>query len=210
MPRRDDSPAGGGGGSGAARGGGWSVDLATGLLRGVRFVASPHQNERPEGAGIELVVIHGISLPPDEFGGPWIEELFLGRLDPAAHPSFADLEGLRVSAHLLVRRSGTVVQYVPFHRRAWHSGVSSWRGREGCNDFAVGIEVEGSAAWPYLGAQYRALAGVLRALAAAYPAVKVPERVVGHADVAPDRKDDPWATFDWGRLHELTSGRGPG
>ena len=180
------------------------VDRATGLLRGARFAASPHQNARPEGAGIELVVIHGISLPPGSFGGPWIERLFLGRLAAEAHPSFADLHGLRVSAHLLVRRSGRIVQYVPLHRRAWHAGVSAWHGREGVNDFSVGIELEGAEGLPYEGAQYRAVAAAVAALAAVHPAID-DERVVAHADVSPARKIDPWASFDWPRFRRLVA-----
>jgi len=182
------------------------VDLQRHLLSGVRYVASPHQEPRPPGAAIELVVIHGISLPPDDYGGPWIERLFLGRIDPEAHPALASFTALRVSAHLLVRRSGAVVQYVPFHRRAWHAGASSWQGRSDCNDFSIGIEVEGSAAWPFLGAQYRCLAVVLRALADAYPRIDLPTAVVSHADVAPGRKSDPWDTFDWPRLRRLLAG----
>jgi AmpD protein len=183
------------------------VDREAGLLSRARYVASPHSDERPGGTGVDLLVIHGISLPPGEFGGPWIERLFLGHLDPAAHPALGDLGGLRVSAHLLVRRSGAVVQYVPFHRRAWHCGVSSWQGRERCNDFSVGIEVEGADGIPYLAPQYRALAAATAALGRAYPAITA-DRVVGHADVAPGRKSDPWASFDWGRYQELAAGLG--
>ncbi|HMB52439.1 MAG TPA: 1,6-anhydro-N-acetylmuramyl-L-alanine amidase AmpD [Thermoanaerobaculia bacterium] len=179
------------------------VDSATGLLTATPHHPSPFQEARPEGVEIELVVVHGISLPPDEFGGRWVDDLFLGRLDPTAHPYFAGIENPRVSAHLFIRRSGAVVQYVPFHRRAWHAGVSEWKGQSGVNDFSVGIEVEGSAAWPYAGAQYRRLAAVLRALAAAYPAIDLEDGVVGHADVAPGRKSDPWPTFDWPRLRRL-------
>jgi N-acetyl-anhydromuramoyl-L-alanine amidase len=179
------------------------VDRATGLLAGVPYVPSPFQNERPEGAGVELVVIHGISLPPGEFGGPWIERLFLGRLPAEAHPFFAGVQALRVSAHLLVRRSGRIVQYVPFHRRAWHAGASSWRGREGVNDVSIGIELEGADDIPYEAAQYRAAAAAVAALARAWPLLADPERLVSHADIAPGRKTDPWAIFDWERLRRL-------
>ena len=182
------------------------VDRETGLLRGARFVPSPNQDERPEGAEIDLVVVHGISLPPGEFGGPWIERLFLGRLPAEAHPFFETIRELRVSAHLLIRRSGALVQYVPFHRRAWHAGESRWEGRERCNDFSVGIELEGADDLPYEGAQYRALAEAVAALAAAWPAI-TPERVVGHSDVAPGRKTDPGPRFDRERLGELLAGR---
>jgi N-acetyl-anhydromuramoyl-L-alanine amidase len=179
------------------------VDRATGLLAGVRSVPSPFQNERPAGAGVELVVIHGISLPPGDFGGPWIERLFLGRLSAEAHPFFAGLQALRVSAHLLVRRSGRIVQYVPLHRRAWHAGTSSWRGREGVNDFSIGIELEGAEGIPYEGAQYRAAAAAVAAVAAVWPRLAEPDRLVGHADVAPGRKTDPWPSFDWERFRRL-------
>lgn len=179
------------------------VDRTTGLLRGVRFVDSPHQDDRPPGAEVDIVVLHGITLPPGRFGGPWIERLFLGRPMPAEeHPFFATLRDLRVSAHLLIRRSGALVQYVPFHRRAWHAGVSSWEGRDGCNDVSIGIELEGADDLPYEGAQYRALAEVLAALAVAYPAI-TPERIVGHSDVAPGRKTDPGTHFDGARLRAL-------
>ena len=183
------------------------VDRATGLLRGVRYVPSPHQDARPPGAEIELLVIHGISLPPGEFGGPWIERLFLARLPPEGHPYFAEIQGLRASTHLLVRRSGRIVQYVPFHRRAWHAGASSWRGRERVNDFSVGIEIEGADGIPYEAAQYRAAAAAVRALAAAYPALAGDDRIVSHADVAPERKADPWPSFDWERFRRLVAAK---
>lgn len=185
------------------------VDPTTGLLAGVRSVPSPFQNDRPAGDGVELVVIHGISLPPGDFGGPWIERLFLGRLPAEAHPFFAGIQALRVSAHLLVRRSGRIVQYVPFHRRAWHAGASSWCGREGVNDFSVGVELEGADGIPYEGTQYRAAAAAVAALARAWPVLADPERLVGHADVAPGRKTDPWASFDWNRFRRLVSERLP-
>ncbi len=180
------------------------IDTATGLLRGHRQVLSPHFDARPAGVAAELVVIHGISLPPGEFGGPWIDRLFGGDLPPAAHPYFATIAGLRVSAHALVRRDGRVVQYVPFHARAWHAGVSEWRGRAACNDFSIGIELEGSDETPYEDAQYTALAALLRALFAAYPALSC-DRLAGHADIAPGRKTDPGLSFDWARLRRLVA-----
>ncbi|HEX2252099.1 MAG TPA: 1,6-anhydro-N-acetylmuramyl-L-alanine amidase AmpD [Thermoanaerobaculia bacterium] len=178
------------------------VDPATGLLEGVHYQPSPNQDDRPEGMPVDLVVIHGISLPPDQFGGPWIEDLFLGRLDPTAHPFFEQLRDLRVSAHVLIRRSGAIAQYVPFHCKAWHAGESCWQGRERCNQFSVGIELEGSRHVPYESAQYESLARVLAAVTRVYPAI-TPDRVVGHSDVAPGRKSDPWQHFDWPRLHRL-------
>lgn len=178
------------------------VDPATGLLAGVRYAPSPHQDARPADAAVELAVIHGISLPPGELGGPWIERLFLGTLPRDAHPYFATLDP-RVSAHLLVRRSGRTVQYVPFHRRAWHAGASSWRGRERVNDFSVGIEVEGVEGLPYEAAQYRALAAAVAALAGAWPVLREEGRIVSHAEVAPGRKGDPWESFEWERLRGM-------
>ena len=150
----------------------------------------------------ELIVVHGISLPPGEFGGPWIDALFTNTLPPDAHPYFAQVASLRVSAHALVRRDGEVVQYVPFHRRAWHAGQSSWMGRERCNDFSIGIELEGTDARAYESAQYASLAGLVAALCRAYRTLS-PERIVGHSDVAPGRKSDPGIAFDWPLLRAL-------
>ena len=178
------------------------VDVASGRLPYARQVDSPNCDDRPDGQVPELVVVHGISLPPGEFGGPWIEALFTNTLPPAAHPYFETIAGLRVSSHLLVRRNGQVVQFVPFHRRAWHAGASQWRGRERCNDFSIGIELEGTDASAYEPAQYRSLAQAIAALCRAYPALS-PERVVGHSDVAPGRKSDPGIAFDWPLLHAL-------
>jgi len=179
-----------------------SVHAATGLLSGARQVLSPHWDERPAGVVPELIVVHGISLPPGEYGGPWIERLFCANLPALAHPYFAEVAALRVSAHLLVRRDGQVLQFVPFTQRAWHAGASSWRERSNCNDFSIGIELEGTDATPYETAQYQALASLISALCAAYPAL-ARERVVGHSDIAPGRKNDPGAAFDWGRLRGL-------
>ncbi len=161
---------------------------------------SPNWDRRPPGQAVELIVVHGISLPPGEFGGPWIDALFLNRLNPQADPRFAGLAGLRVSSHLVIRRDGMLYQYVPFPGRAWHAGASSYQGRARCNDFAVGIELEGVDERPYTDAQYVALTHAIRALWRAYPALPH-EAVVGHADIAPGRKTDPGAAFDWGRLH---------
>ncbi|MEW6693242.1 MAG: 1,6-anhydro-N-acetylmuramyl-L-alanine amidase AmpD [Pseudomonadota bacterium] len=175
-----------------------------GWLPAARRLASPHCDERPPGMVPELVVVHGITLPPGEFGGPWVDDLFLGRLDPAAHPYFAAIAHLRVSAHLLIRRDGSVTQYVPFHLRAWHAGASVFGGRERCNDFSIGIELEGTDDGPYADVQYERLAGVIHALKGAYPTLAA---VAGHADIAPGRKTDPGPAFDWGRLaRELEMG----
>jgi AmpD protein len=181
---------------------GLRVEAASGLLLGARQVESPNCDDRPPGQVPELIVVHGISLPPGEFGGPWIDALFTNELPLDAHPYFGTLAGLRVSAHLLVRRDGTVVQYVPFGRRAWHAGASEWRGRERCNDFSIGIELEGTDAGGYERIQYAALARIVALLCRAYPAL-APERVVGHSDVAPGRKSDPGIAFDWPLLNTL-------
>jgi len=175
------------------------VDTATGRLRGARQVLSPHQDSRPPGQLPELVIVHGISLPPAEFGGPWIDRLFTGGLPADAHPYFARIAGVRVSAHLLIDRAGAVTQYVPFQQRAWHAGVSEYRGRPACNDFSIGIELEGADDVPYTPEQYAALAAAIRALLVAYPSLDR-DRIVGHSDVAPGRKTDPGLSFDWARL----------
>jgi len=167
-----------------------------GWLDGARCVESPNCDGRPEGTVIELVVVHNISLPPGRFGGDGIVELFTNRLDPAGHPFYASIEGLRVSAHFLVRRDGELVQFVPCTKRAWHAGVSSWRGRERCNDFSVGIELEGSDDVPFTDAQYERLSELLGELYRRYPIAAV----VGHSDIAPGRKTDPGPCFDWGRV----------
>ena len=165
-------------------------------------VASPNCDDRPPATPITLVVIHGISLPPGEFGGDAIARLFTNTLDPAAHPGFAEVAALRVSSHFLIRRGGTLVQFVPCARRAWHAGVSTWRGRERCNDFSIGIELEGSDERAYEPAQYRALSSAIQALCRAYPSLS-PQRVAGHSDIAPGRKTDPGPAFDWSRLRAL-------
>jgi AmpD protein len=175
------------------------IDLATGLLARARQVLSPHFDARPQGMLPELIVVHGISLPPGQFGGAWIDQLFTGTLDPSAHPYFRDIAQQRVSAHALIRRDGRLVQYVPFAARAWHAGESQYRGRSVCNDFSIGIELEGTDDLPYEDAQYDALTHLIRALLAAYPSLAA-ERVVGHSDIAPGRKTDPGNAFDWQRL----------
>ena len=181
---------------------GFSIDPVSGLLRQVRQVLSPHCDERPPGMVPELIVVHGISLPPGEFGGPWIERLFTGGLDRSAHPFFATIAALRVSAHVLVRRDGEPVQFVPFGLRAWHAGVSSWQGRSACNDFSIGIEMEGTDEGAYESAQYRTLTALIGALCDVYPTL-ARERVVGHSDIAPGRKSDPGSRFEWKLLREL-------
>lgn len=180
------------------------VHVATGLLEGVCQVLSPHCDERPAGVEPDLIVMHGISLPPRQFGGPWIERLFTGNLPRTGHPYFAEVHGMRVSAHLLVRRDGQIVQFVPFGLRAWHAGDSQYAGRSACNDFSVGIEMEGTDDSPYEAAQYAAAAEAIRALLVAYPRLAA-ARVVGHSDIAPGRKTDPGIAFDWKQLRSLVA-----
>jgi AmpD protein len=175
------------------------IDVATGLAPGVRQVLSPHFDERPAGTQPELIVVHGISLPPGDFGGPWIDRLFTGHLPPEAHPYFRDIAAARVSAHALIRRDGEIVQYVPFAQRAWHAGKSEYGGRQACNDFSIGIELEGTDDVPYENAQYDSLSALIAALLTAYPSLSR-DRVVGHSDIAPGRKTDPGPSFDWPRL----------
>ncbi|MGB0722390.1 MAG: 1,6-anhydro-N-acetylmuramyl-L-alanine amidase AmpD [Gammaproteobacteria bacterium] len=176
----------------------FQVSSVTGLLEDARFVASPNCDDRPEGVSVDLLVIHNISLPPGEFGGDHIERFFTNRLDASEHPFFREIEGVEVSAHLLIRRDGTVIQFVPFQRRAWHAGQSCFQGRERCNDFSIGIELEGTDDRAYTDDQYRILADVTRALMAAYPAIG-PDTIAGHNDIAPERKTDPGPAFDWSR-----------
>ena len=167
-----------------------------GLLENVRFIASPNCDARPADVQIELIVVHNISLPPGEFGGPGIVDLFLNRLDPAAHASYAGIARLRVSAHFLIRRDGEIIQFALCSERAWHAGVSQWRGRERCNDFSVGIELEGADDIPFEDTQYAQLSELIAALKMRYPIVDV----TGHSDIAPGRKTDPGVMFDWDRI----------
>ena len=176
----------------------FTVNRISHRIRGVRFVASPNFNARPDAADISLLVIHSISLPPDRFGGPYVEQLFTNRLDPHEHPYFATIKDLTVSAHLFIARDGAVTQFVPFHRRAWHAGVSSFEGHVECNDYSVGIELEGCDRQRFEAAQYKTLAGVTKALMRTYPKL-TPARIVGHSEVAPGRKTDPGPHFDWAR-----------
>jgi len=159
---------------------------------------SPHFNERPAGE-ISLLVIHNISLPPGEFGADYITDLFCNRLDPAVHSYFAEIAHLQVSAHLLITRCGRVIQYVPFDKRAWHAGVSCFEGRENCNDFSIGIELEGTDDLPYTSEQYEVLSRVALVLMKAYPGITT-QRITGHCDIAPGRKTDPGPAFDWPRF----------
>jgi AmpD protein len=170
-----------------------------GLIGGARFISSPNCDERPAGCAIDLLVIHHISLPPGEFGGPGVVELFTNRLDPQAHPFYASVAGARVSAHFLIRRDGGLIQFVSCGKRAWHAGDSSWKGRARCNDFSIGVELEGTGDVPFMDAQYGQLAELTRSLTARYPIADI----AGHSDIAPGRKSDPGPSFDWARYRAM-------
>jgi AmpD protein len=172
---------------------------AAGIAVGARQVPSPNADARPPGTEITLLVVHNISLPPGTFGGDAVLRLFTNTLDWTSHPAYAPLRDLRVSAHFFVRRTGEVVQFVPCLRRAWHAGTSAWRGRPGCNDFSIGIELEGTDTAPYADVQYRHLARLVLALRQRYPIAEI----VGHSDIAPARKTDPGPAFEWARLRAL-------
>jgi AmpD protein len=173
-----------------------AVAWREGWWRGARRIDSPNHGPRPGGVPTDLVILHSISLPPGEYGGKGIEQLFTNRLDWEAHPYYATIRGIEVSAHFLIRRSGALLQFVSCDRRAWHAGRSSWQGRDSCNDFSIGIELEGLEGDRFEPAQYTGLRTLLRAVAARYPI----RQVVGHEHVAPDRKADPGPGFDWRRL----------
>jgi len=179
----------------------FTVDPLSGRISPARQCPSPNRDARPDGATPDMLVLHGISLPPGEFGGTEIEALFLNQLDWDAHPYFAEIRGLKVSAHLLVRRDGELVQFVSFTERAWHAGESRFRGRSRCNDFSIGIELEGEDDTPYDERQYQVLPAVLRAVSQAYPDLS-PREIAGHCDVSPGRKSDPGPAFDWLRLYD--------
>lgn len=178
------------------------VDPGTGLLDQARQVPSPNFDDRPANTPTDLLVVHNISLPPGQFGGPWIDDLFTNQLDPQAHPYFREIHQMQVSAHALIRRSGEIVQYVPFHKRAWHAGKSNYCGRERCNDFSIGIELEGSDTLPFEQSQYEQLALLIKALLETYPHLSL-DHIVGHSDIAPRRKTDPGPHFDWEKLRRL-------
>jgi AmpD protein len=178
------------------------IIIDSGWIRGARKVPSPNCDARPPGASLDLIVVHGISLPPGSFGGPWIDDLFVNRLDPHAHSYFESIVGMMVSAHALIARDGALTQYVGFEQRAWHAGASAYRGRSCCNDFSVGIELEGADDVPYEPAQYASLAQLVKALRRAYPTLAAAP-IVGHSDIAPGRKTDPGPAFDWERCRRL-------
>lgn len=172
------------------------INLTQGLLATARYLPSSHHNERPENMIIDMIVVHNISLPPGEFGSGAIEQFFCGNLNFNEHPYFQTISQLRVAAHLLINRKGEITQFVPFNKRAWHAGVSYFQGRENCNDFSIGIELEGADHIPYEKVQYEQLANVIKTLQQTYPQIKR-ERIIGHSDIAPGRKTDPGPAFDW-------------
>jgi len=179
----------------------FEVFTDTGIVEPAVQCASPNQDARPDGSLLRLVVLHGISLPPGQFGGTAIEAFFTNTLDHGAHPYFEEIRGMQVSAHLLVRRDGSVLQFVPLTERAWHAGESSFCGRTQCNDFSLGVELEGTDEAPYEDAQYERLVEFARLAMTAWPAI-TPERIVGHCDIAPGRKTDPGPAFDWNRVRK--------
>ncbi len=182
-----------------------NLDTRHEWLEGVRRVPSPNCDERPPGCEIDLLVVHSISLPPGAYGGGAIDAFFTNRLEPGAHPYFESICGMRVSAHVLIRRDGEVVQYVPFPRRAWHAGASCYRGRSRCNDFSIGVELEGTDEDVYEAVQYERLAELARLLMRTWRGITV-DRIVGHSDIAPERKTDPGPGFDWVRFQALLRG----
>jgi len=178
------------------------IDPATHLLNNADYIPSPNMDDRPEGADINLLVIHSISLPPGEFGGNSIEQLFTNTLPADAHPYFQQIHQLEVSAHVLIKRDGSTVQFVPFNKRAWHAGESCYQGDERCNDFSIGIELEGTDTDPFENSQYETLVELVKELCEHYPAV-TSQRITAHSDIAPGRKTDPGSGFDWEKLSSL-------
>lgn len=182
----------------------FSVCKATGFVQPAQFIASPHYNQRPENSEIDLLVIHSISLPEGQYGTPYIEALFTNRLAEYDEPALTALKGLKVSAHCVIKRDGSLQQYVPFDLRAWHAGESSFQGRSDCNNYSIGLELEGCDAEPYETQQYETLADLTAALIKCYPGITL-DRIVGHYDIAPTRKTDPGPHFDWRHYKELVT-----
>lgn len=175
------------------------ISTHSGLVETARYLPSPNYDERPDPNDISIIIVHNISLPPEQFGGGYIDQLFTNCLCDTDHPFFAEISHLRVSSHVLIRRDGEVVQYVPFHLRAWHAGVSEFQGRKVCNDFSIGIELEGSDFEPFCDAQYTALTQLINSLQASYPTLGR-GAITGHEHIAPGRKTDPGPFFEWARL----------
>ncbi|PHS71834.1 MAG: 1,6-anhydro-N-acetylmuramyl-L-alanine amidase AmpD [Cycloclasticus sp.] len=178
--------------------------IQQGWLKKSTRTPSPNKNKRPNSGDIRLIIVHGISLPPGQFGEQWIDDFFLNQLDPNQHPYFEEIYQLEVASHLLIRRDGSITQYVPFHERAWHAGVSQYEGCDKCNDFSIGIELEGSDDIPYTEEQYIELTNCCKALIETYPMISE-DTIVGHCDVAPGRKTDPGESFDWAKFRSLLS-----
>lgn len=173
-----------------------------GWLQNIEIIQSPNFNERPDSAQIQLIVVHGISLPPGKYGGGYVQQFFCNQLDPQAHPYFDEIKDLQVSAHCFIGRDGHLTQFVSFNRRAWHAGISCWQGMENCNDFSIGIEMEGTDNEPYEEVQYQQLAKLVISLQKQYPAI-LEQSICAHSDIAPGRKTDPGAYFDWQKLTQL-------
>lgn len=174
------------------------INTTTGLLEHCKQCLSPNKDTRPENTAVDLLVVHSISLPPGEYGGDAIERFFQNQLDKNEHPYFDEIHQMKVSSHVLIRRSGEVIQFVPFNERAWHAGRSTYEGRDCCNDFSIGIEMEGTDTDSFEDDQYQQLAQLINALRTAYPAIA--NRITGHSDIAPGRKTDPGSGFDWDKL----------
>lgn len=180
----------------------FTLDTNTQSFSEARQLHSPNCDERPDEKDISLIIMHGISLPPGQYGGPHIDQLFTNTLNPDEHPYFAEIQALRVSSHLLIDRQGQVTQYVPFHKRAWHAGKSMYEGRENCNDFSIGIELEGCDDEKYADCQYQIATTVVKLLLENFPGINR-QAIVGHCDVAPGRKTDPGEAFDWDYFRAL-------
>jgi AmpD protein len=178
------------------------IDPVTHLLDEADYIPSPNKDDRPEGADINLLVIHSISLPPGEYGGDYIAQLFTNSLQANAHPYFQQIHQLEVSAHVLIKRDGGLIQFVPFDKRAWHAGKSCYQGNECCNDFSIGIELEGTDTDPFESKQYESLVELVKCLCRNYPSIST-QRIAGHSDIAPGRKTDPGSGFDWDKLSTL-------
>jgi AmpD protein len=178
------------------------INTETGLIENVQYTASPNTDDRPADKDIDLVVVHSISLPPGEYGGPWIEKLFTNTLPADEHPYFKEIHQMKVSSHVLIHRDGTLQQFVPFHQRAWHAGQSCYEGRETCNDFSIGIELEGTDDTEFEDIQYQQLAELINTLDSSYDKINK-SRLTGHSDIAPGRKTDPGTGFDWNKLKAL-------
>lgn len=180
----------------------FAIDPVAGLVNPAHFCPSPNCDERPQSIAIDMIVVHGISLPPGQYGNDAIEDFFCNKLDYSAHPFFKTIAHLRVSAHLLIKRTGAITQFVPFTKRAWHAGESCFKDQIACNDFSIGIELEGSDDVPYEPLQYQRLNDMIKLLMQAYPTIRY-DRIVRHADIAPGRKTDPGPAFNWAYLMEL-------